>query len=161
MPFIGQIIMFIAFFIVLDDSALPLEIVICVCVLLLIVFTQPYKEHFYTKVETAFWGLLTIYFGACVSTLYGQVLKSTALVLIGQILAVTLVIISLLYMTCICVYWTFSRMKKVKTLISRIKAWREGYVSVETDFEATLPDRVVNPENYEEREIDNPITDTY
>ena len=150
-PLIGRYALLLVYTIMLDATFVPFAIIIIIAVMILTVLIQPYNKYntHHIKVDIVFWGLLGIFFSIDEGNLY-ESLKSVVLVKTSQILRIILIAIPLIYLVCVTAYWILSRVKKVKTLVSRIKAWRRGYVNLETDFEATLPDRMVNPESYQE-----------
>ena len=48
-------------------------------------------------------------------------------------------------------------MKKIKLLVRRLKARQRGYLKIEND-EETLPDRLLNPQDYQERHLEEPTS---
>ena len=148
-PFIGQILMITVTAFLLDGSIYPLITEISICIIVLTAVVQPYREHLskQTKIDIAFWGILALFFGLNDAVMY-ESLKASALIKFCQILRVIVAAIPLLYMICVTAYLILSRVKIAKRMFSHVKAWRRGYVNVETEFEAILPDRVSNPEHY-------------
>ena len=53
-------------------------------------------------------------------------------------------------------------MKKMKAFVRRLKARRRGYLKIESD-EETLPDRLMNPQDYQERDLEEhrSLSNTY
>ena len=159
-PLIGRFSVFFTYVLTLDisTSAAP-AITIVVFMIVLMALLQPYKNRFarYTKIDIFFWGLLAILF--CI--LQGNFSKWLPLSILSNFLIPIVLIFTALLMACLSVYWILSRMQIVKKLISQIKAWRKGYMNIETDPEEVLPDRVANPGNYmyEEQNLQDPVTD--
>ena len=61
-------------------------------------------------------------------------------------------------MFCIAGYWLLTRMRKMKILFGRLKAWRRGYFAIEDDFAETLPDRLKNPEHYSHKNLKDSLS---
>ncbi len=70
--------------------------------------------------------------------------------LASRILRVIIGLFPLVAMTCLITTGYCLSLNR-KRRINRIRAWRQGYASVEQDFEASLPDRLVNPQRYDEK----------
>ena len=157
-PFIGRYGLLLVYTSILDATVIPFVIIFIFALMILTVLVQPYNSYnkHHIKMDMIFWGLLGIFFSINESALY-ESLKPAEMVKVSQILRTVVIAIPLVYIMCITAYWILSRVKKVKSLIRRIKAWRRGYVNMENDCEATLPDRMVNPNNYQETPLLNQL----
>ena len=164
-PLIGRFVLLIIYMFTLETSCFaPLAITTMVIIMVLTAIIQPYKKQFAycSKIDILFWGILAAFFGIRESYNY-LTFKLTIQEKVTQFLLYVTAIIPLLYMICVTAYWILSRMRKMKMLSNRIRAWRiqRSYVNIETDFEASLPDRVINPENYQgiEENLQDPVCD--
>ena len=160
-PLIGRIMVLIAYALTLDSTLPALAACIVLVIIILTVAVQPYKVQFsnYLKIDVLFWGCLALFYTLAQSVDFDS-LKSAQEMKYLHILIILVSIFPLLYMFCVTAYWLLKRTIRSFNLISRIKAWRRGYVSIETDFEASLPDRVNNPDYYKERTLQDPSCDT-
>ena len=170
-PLIGRIAAHIAYALTLDNIMTVLVAGIIVTAIVLTVAVQPYKTKFshYLKIDVFFWGCLALFYILIQGADYDS-LKPPQEMKYLHALTFLVSIIPLLYMFCITAYWLLKKASRSLNIISRIKAWRRGYVNIETDFEASLPDRVNNPDQYEERTLQDPsgytipsqtVNDTY
>ena len=153
-PLIGRIAAHITYALTLDSTAVALAACIVVVIIIVTVAVQPYKTQFsrYLKIDVFFWGCLALFYILAQGADYDS-LKSAGEMKYLHILIILVSIIPLLYIFFVTTYCLWKRVIRSFHLISRIKSWRNGYVSIETDFEAGLPDRVNNPELYEERTL--------
>ena len=170
-PLIGRFALLLAYSLTLDSTLTALAACIAMIIIILTVTVQPYKTTFahYSKIDVFFWGCMVIFYSLAQSVDFDS-LKSATEIKCLRILAMLVAIIPLLYMICVTAYWLLKRRAESVKLISRIKAWRRGYVNIETDSEAVLPDRMVNPDNYQEITLQDPtgsmasfrpVSDTY
>ena len=164
-PLIGGILFLVIYSITLGKSAFPYLIMTISSIMVVTMIVQPYKVHLskYAKLDITFWGNLAAFCATNITTALGSHKQR----IIGSIFRIIFGVLPLLYMIGISVYWILSRMRKIKHFIRRIQARRRGYLNIATD-EETLPDRLVNPEHYQERDLQglpNDITrhsqDTY
>ena len=158
-PLIGGILLLVIYSITLDKSAYPYLIMAILSVVVVTIIVQPYKVHLskYAKLDITFWVNLAALCVTNISTGLGSHKQRK----IGSILRIIIGVLPLLYMFGISAHWVLSRMRKLKHFIREIQARRRGYLNIEE----TLPDRLVNPEHYQERDLQglpNDITgDTY
>ena len=161
-PFIGQLIILTLHSILLVSTVLPFIIIAVVLIMILTSIVQPYKRQAskYTKTDIASWGVLVIV-GALTET--GTLFSSpNSLSTPGRNIGISKLVeafvasLPLLCMICFSAYWILSRMRKMKRLLSGIKARMRGYMNVETDFEEMLPDRIVNPGKYQVKILKDP-----
>ena len=161
-PLIGRIVLLFIYSITLDGNALPYWIITILGMMVAMTIIQPYKTQFskHAKLDITFWGMLAALCAATQGAQYGSRQQRRICSVIRNIALV----LPLLYMIGISVYWILSRMRKIKDFIRQIQARRRGYLNIEE----TLPDRLVNPEHYQERDLQglpNDITghssDTY
>ena len=156
-PLVGRILAHIAYALTLDNTITALITCIALVIIILTVAVQPYKVQFsnYLKIDIFFWVCLAIFFTFAQNVDFSY-LKAAVEVKLLRISEIVIGVIPLIYMFCVTAYWMLKRLNRVFNLISRIKAWRRGYVSIEPDFEASLPDRLNNPLDYKERSIQDP-----
>ena len=159
LPLIGRIGLLATYATNLDDIALPYLVMGIVFIIVLTVIIQPYKSELskYTKIDIIFWAFLASFLGLD-EAVSDPNLKPVTLVRVTTVIRVVVAVIPFLCMCYVAGYWIFTRMRKMKTFITRVKAWRRGYMNMENDFEASLPDRIVNPENYEGEKLHDPIS---
>ena len=159
-PLIGRFALLLAYSLTLDSTLTALAACIVVIIIILTVTVQPYKAVFahYSKIDVFFWGCMVIFYSLAQGADF-DFLKSATEMKCLHILAMLVAIIPLLYMICVTTYWLLKRTAKSVKLISRIKAWRRGYMNIESDSEAVLPDRMVNPDNYQEITLQDPSGD--
>ena len=157
-PLIGRIALLFVYSMILDNSFLPFLIMVILWIIVLTAVIQPYKEHFskYAILDITFWGFLATFYATAESTSYGS-LKPPLQVKAAEVIRITVGIIPLVYIIGISVYWILSRMKKLKNLVSQLKARRRGYLNI-SGFEETLPDRLINPYHYQERDLGDPTS---
>ena len=160
-PLLGRIAAHIAYALTLDNIAVVLIACLVLVIIILTVAVQPYKTQFshYLKMDVFFWGCFALSYILFRGADYDSV-KPVGVTKCLHILTILVSIIPLLYMFCVTAYWLLKRVIRSFHLISRIKAWRRGYVNIETDFEACLPDRVNNPDHYEGKALQDPSRDT-
>ena len=156
-PLLGRVAAHTAYALTLDNTITLLTACIALVVITLTVAVQPYKIQFsnYLKIDVFFWVCLATFFTIAQSIDFSY-LKPAVEVKLLNISEIFVVIIPLFYMFCVTAYWMLKRINRAFNLISRIKAWRRGYVNIENDFESSLPDRVINPLHYQERSIQGP-----
>ena len=147
-PLVGRALLLFIYAAIVDGSFISIAAVIVIFILVLTVVIQPYKQHLFkfAKIDITFWGFYAVYLGFTVETCLTS-FKPAAVVDVSRALSAFIGMIPLLYMFCIVSYWLLSRMRRVKVLISRFKTWRRGYLNIEDNFDI-LPDRLINPEQY-------------
>ena len=157
-PLAGRALILLIYAVILDGSFMPLEVIVSVCIMLLLAYMQPYKKHLlkYMKSDITFWGLIAMLFAIDAAATYTS-LKPITLTRVVRYLRIIATLIPLLCMICITAYYVISRMRRVKELVSRLKAWRRGYLNIEMDFAESLPDRVMNPEHYNQQYLQEPM----
>ena len=145
-----RLVLLLIYSVTQDEGVFSNFIIATLSIIVIMTIVQPYKTHLskFAKLDITFWAFLATFYAVNESRNHNIV--ETA----GAIIAGT---IPLLYMIGISVYWMLSRMRKIKHFIRQIQARRRGYLNIEE----TLPDRLVNPEHYQERdlqELPNDIT---
>ena len=160
-PLIGRIMVLGAYGVTLDSTLVVLAACIVLVIIILTVAVMPYKTQFshYLKIDIFFWGCLALFYTLAQSVDLDS-LKSVGEMKYLHMLITLVSMIPLLYIFFVAAYLLLKRMIRSFNLISRIKTWRRGYVNIETDFEDSLPDRVNNPDQYEERALQRPSCDT-
>ena len=149
-PLIGRIGLLVAYIAKLQESLVSLAIVIIVIIIIATTTIQPYKKRFDRcfKIDLFFWGMLAMFFNSQDCYSYAA-FKIPQQVVFTEIFSLITAVIPLLYMMIVTIYWVLSRMRKLKTLINRIRVWRSGYENIENEPYEIFPDRVVNPEHYQ------------
>ena len=99
-------------------------------VALLFIAVQPFKEnasHFTTF--NAFFVLLLALWHSCIMglTTSAAYVQSLSQPYLYQIMAITAAILPLLYISAIVLYWVYKQRKFGTDLISKLRAWRNGY----------------------------------
>ena len=160
-PMVGRYTLLVVFALILEPTYFLFAIAIIILVMILITIVEPYKKQFsnHARTDIVFWGILAIFFGFNESTMYNS-LRPAELLRSSQVIRVIVAAFPLLYMVCVICFLILSKIRKKRILIGRIRAWRRGYVNIERDSEASLPDRMVNPENYI-KEVSLVDPDTY
>ena len=156
MPLLVRAVLLLVYAVVSDIN---LQIAIITGIIILTAALQPYKIHSLklAKFDITFWGFLVITFSFESSSLFSSY-KFVAYEKLINGLRIIAYLIPLLYMFFIASYLVLSGMKKMKLFISQLKAWSRGYLNIESDFVEGLPDRVMNPEQYCQEHLENPIT---
>ena len=144
--FIGRIVLLLTYSMTLDKHVYPYLTIVIVSIIVIMTIVQPYKTHLskYAKLDITFWGFLAVFYA---------VFESIDIQAVGTLIAGVL---PLLYMICISAYWILSRMRKIKQFVHQVQARRRGYLNIEE----TLPDRLVNPEHYQRRDLQGLPNDT-
>ena len=148
-PLVGRVSLTLTYAMILDGNYSSFIVLIIIIIIVLTAAIQPYKKHLskYAKIDITFWAFLAAFYTIGETTNFSS-LKSILVLKISKALRVVVAIIPLVYMTCLTVYWILSRMRTMNTLISRIRAWRQGYMNTDNGLEEDLPDRVDNPDRY-------------
>ena len=148
-PLVGRALLIFISATVINECYISVAIVIIVSIIVLTTLLQPYKYNLlkFAKIDITFWGLLAIFYALTADTFLTS-FKPVLFTEVVSVLAKIVLMIPLFYMFCTACYWILSRMRRVKVLISRFKAWRRGYLNIEDDFADSLPDRLINPEQY-------------
>ena len=143
---LSRILLFIVFSFTLGSLYFPLAVLVILLIIILISNIQPHKTSLanYTKIDITFYSLLGLFYTAINACELASV-KARFFTQGCYIAALIISIVPLIYMSCLSLHWIFSRRRWSKTFLSRLRAWRRGYSSIED-----LPDRVVNPDNYEQ-----------
>ena len=97
-------------------------------VALLFIAVQPFKEnasHFTTF--NAFFVLLLALLHGCMIGLTESIASAQSMVLPYNIMAITAAILPLLYISVIVLHWVCNRRKFRTNIISKLRAWRNGY----------------------------------
>ena len=141
----------------LDCSYFPWGTTISIFGLLLTNIIQPYKEKFamYAKIDCIFLAFIAITFamidGKNLSDIFHPSLTQVNTTISGVSFTAPI-----FYMVGITVYWILSKMKQSGRWWNRFKAQRAGYRDIEED----LPDRLVNPQNYQGSLLNKIVSDT-
>ncbi len=158
-PIIGRTIVFILLSFTLDISFFPFATVTAIVTLLLTISLQPYKKKFaiYAKIDCLFLAFLAITSAMIDGKNISDLVHPTSSSMQTNFILVGISFVApILYMVGITLYWILSRMKQSGRWWNRCKARREGYQEIEED----LPDRLVNPQHYQERLLDHVVSNT-
>ncbi|XP_064396101.1 uncharacterized protein LOC135343080 [Halichondria panicea] len=138
---------------ILDSGYIVMGLVLIISLLVLTAIVQPYKNANHTKTDILFLGIIGVFYCFDEATNHPSLQAETENY-VSTTLRIVVVIIPLLYIICTITNWILKwmkkRMRKVKIIVTRARAWRRGYENIDNDFEETLPDRIVNPENYQD-----------
>ncbi len=150
-PLIGRFSLLVAYITNSEQSLISLTIIIILTIMLITVIIQPYKKRFdrYQKIDMFFWTMLAFFFNTQDCYNYAA-FKIPDNIVFSEVLSFFSIVIPLLYIIVVALYWILSRIRKIKTLLSRFRAWKRDYVDLENEVDDSLPDRMVNPEQYQE-----------
>ena len=142
----SRIVLLLMFSFTLGSLFFPLAIFIIFLISILISNIQPYKISVakYTKIDVTFYSLLGLYYTAICACNIASI-KARLFIKGCYIVALVIGIVPLIYISCLCVHWIFTKRRWGRMFINRVRAWRGGYHWIEE-----LPDRVVNPGNYQQ-----------
>ena len=147
-PFIGRYLILFIYVLILESSFLPIAISFIVLLMVLTVLVQPYKKQHSSFIcrDVVFWGISALFLCMDDSTMF-DTLKSANLVKVSSIIRIIVIVFPMLYFVSVCCYLMLKKVRKVKMFVARVKAWRQGYETMEhfEDFEAH---RLHNPEQY-------------
>ncbi len=147
-PFIGHYLILFMYALILESSFLPIAVSFLVLLMVLTVLVQPYKKQHssFIRRDVVFWGISAISLCMDDSTMF-DALKSAKLVHVSSIIQMIVIVFPALYFVSVCGYLMLKKVRKVKMFVARVKAWRQGYETMEyfEDFEAH---RLYNPEQY-------------
>lgn len=145
---ISRFMLYIAFILTQGDLFFPLAVLAIILLVILLIVIQPYKNavSHYTKIDVTFYVLLALFYvilEACgIASVKARFYTTSA-----YIAAIAVSLIPLIYMTCLSFHWIFSRRRFGITLMRRLKAWRRSGYNWAED---SLPDRIINPDMYNE-----------
>ncbi len=146
MHYIFRYVNMIVYSSILDSGYILYGAVTVVSVVILTAITQPYKNPFRTKTDVLFMGMFGLFFCLDGATSHPSLRPPTEY-MISTILKCCVVVVPPFFVLCTTIYWI---LKKTKKLLFQARAWRKGYAIVEEDYEASLPDRIINPGNYQQ-----------
>ena len=141
---------------ILDFGYIVMGLVLIISLLVLTALVQPYKNANRTKTDILFFGTIGVFY-CFTEAMEHPSLRPETEYHVSTILRNVFAIVPILYMLCMTTNWITRKMIKVKMFITRARAWRRGYENIEENIEETLPDRIVNPENYHENRPLDPI----
>ncbi len=146
----GNIVVYSA---ILDSNYITFGIMLIISLIISTALVQPYKNATHAKINIFLMGIIGLILCLDVPTNHPSLRPKTENH-VSATLRIVVAIIPLLYIICMTTNWILKwmtkRMRKVKMFITRARAWRRGYENIDNDFEQTLPDRIVNPENYQD-----------
>ena len=127
---------------------------------MLMVIVQPFKPAVahYTKINATFTLLIALFFAAVINLDISGI-KGHKFAKPSYITSFVFGGIPLAYTPCIAIHWLFAHCQRKwsRNLISKFKAWRQGYdwngFESDQDMDESLPDRIVNPNQYHERNL--------
>ncbi|XP_064396103.1 uncharacterized protein LOC135343081 [Halichondria panicea] len=135
---------------ILDSGSMVMGLVLIISLLVLTALVQPYKNANRTKTDILFLGTIGVFYCFTEAVEHPSLRPETEYH-VSTVLRNVFAVIPILYMLCLITNWIMKRMRKVKMFITRVRAWRRGYENIEENVEETLPDRIVNPENYQDK----------
>ena len=112
-PLAGRALLLLTYALILDISFIPLEVVICTCIMILTANSQPYKNRLlkFVRSDVTFWSLLAIFYAFEAAASFTS-LKPIILTKVVRVFRIVVTIIPLIYMICITAYYVLSRIKK-------------------------------------------------
>ncbi len=136
----------------LDSSYYPFGLALLFVTILLLGLIQPYKDINHSKTDILFMGLLGLFLSFNEEAQYPS-LHSHTMVFASQLLRIIVLTIPLFIIICFTIYKVLSKTQRTKLFISRVRALRRGYTTVQSDSETDipLPDRMINPGRYKGR----------
>ena len=143
---LSRFFLFMVFSFTLGSMYFPIAVMVILLIVILICNLQPHKTTLshYDKIDVTFYCLLCLFYVAISASNISSI-KQRFYVKGCYTVVLLLGIFPLLYMSCLSIYWVFSRRRWGKTFIDHLRAWRRGY-----DLLHDLPDRMLNPGNYEQ-----------
>ena len=146
--------------ITVGSAYFPGATVTLILLVILLTSLRPFKSSVahYTRINTTFVLILALFYTAVVGMDVSSI-KAIRFYKPYYIFAVVIGCIPLVYMSFIVIHWLFAQRKWGKNLILKFKAWRQGYdwmiFENDQDFEDSLPDRIVNPDQYHKGNLSN------
>ncbi len=139
---------------ILDSGYFTFGTMLIISLIILTALVQPYKNATHTKMTIFLMGIVGLILCLEKATNHPSLRPKTEY-RASTILRYVVTLIPLSYMICMTINWI------LKKVITRARAWRRGYENIENNYEETLPDRIVNPENYqdENRPLDQVCSD--
>ena len=141
-----DLFLFIVFLFTLGSLYFPIAVLVVLMLIILVSNIQPHKSAVghYATIDITFYCLLALYFTAVEAASIASI-KARFFYQVCYIASAIIACFPLLYISCLSIHWIFARRKWGKKLISRVKAWHNGYDYLTDDF----PDRILNPGKYE------------
>ena len=142
----SRIVLFLVFSFTLGSLYFPLAVLVLLLIIIFISSIQPHKTAVakYTTIDVTFYCLLSLYYAAICACEIASI-KARSFRRGCYVVALVISIVPLIYISCLCLHWIFTKRRWGRTFINRVRAWRGGYHWLEE-----LPDRVVNPGNYQQ-----------
>ena len=125
---------------ILDSGYFTFGTMLIISLIILTALVQPYKNATHAKMTIFLMGIVGLVLCLDKATNHPS-LRSKTEYRVSTILRGVVTLFPLLYMICMTINWI------LKKVITRARAWRRGYENIESE---TLPDRIVNPENYQD-----------
>ena len=153
-----RIFALIIYSLTLESTYFQCSTITLLLLVMLMVIVQPFKPAVahYTKLNVTFLLLLALYYTA-ISGMDVASIKATRFFK-PYILSVGVIgSIPIIYIPCVIIQWIIAKRKWSRNLVSKFKAWRQGYdwygIESDQDMEESLPDRIVNPNQYHEGNV--------
>ena len=126
---ISRFCLYLVFMITLGSLYFPFAILIIFLLLIFMFQIQPHKTvvSHYTKIDLTFYILLALHYSALSAA---NIASTKARFYTKGLFLASIIVafIPLLYITCLCFYWVFTRRRFGRTLINRIRTlWRDFY----------------------------------
>ena len=156
---LSRFVLFLVYMVTLGSLYFSLAVLFILLIIILLSQIQPHKSavSHYTKIDLTFYTLLALYY-TCLSAANIASVKTWWYTKGCFLLSVFIAFIPLIYISCLCMYWIFTRRRFGQTLVNRIKVWWTGY-----DFldDTQLPHRLLNPEQYTESQNMTHVADRH
>ena len=142
----SRIVLFLVFSFTLGSLYFPLAVLVILLIIIMVSNIKPHKTALakYTKIDVTFYSLLGLYYTAICACEIASI-KARFFTKGCYVVAILISIVPLIYSLCLCLHWIFTKRRWGRTFVNRVRAWRGGYQWLEE-----LPDRVVNPGNYQQ-----------
>ena len=156
---LARILLFIIFTLTQTTLFYGVALLVYILLVMVIVTVQPYKPRFstYNAVDSVLVLLMALWCaGALCTTIAIQ--KAHQLVIIFLLLTFIVELLPLFYLSFITLHWVCSRGQLGWKMVGRVRGWIGGNRSQSfvDGSEESLPDRLINPNEYEE-DLTSPV----
>ena len=156
---LARILLFIIFTLTQTTLFYGAALLVFILLVMAIVIVQPYKPRFstYNAVDSVLVLLMALWCATAVCiTIAG--LKAHQLVTTFLLLTFIVELLPLFYVSCVTLHWMCSRGQFGRRMVGRVCDWigRNRRQSFAAGSEESLPDRLINPDEYEE-DLTDPV----
>ena len=142
----SRIVLSVVFAITLSSSYFAISALVLTCIAVAVAVVQPHKKSIYNAIDVLLFLTLAMWHISLLALLtsVGNTVALTAAVWVLSVLP-------LLYLQGVVVYWVYSHSSKLQNVVRRIRL-----CVAQENLEESLPDRIVNPAEYEQL-LPNPV----